>query len=129
MSLHVYALRFPALWWLGGAGLVGLVIYGSLATGGTPMPVTFSDKLQHFVAYCVLGVYFGGILRRRAFLAALFLLMTMSVILEFLQGAGGQRVFDPYDMVFNAVGLAVGLQLCRMGLRGWCQAAERWVLA
>lgn len=129
MATHFYALRFPALWWFGGFVFVGLVIYGSLATGGPPMPVTYFDKLQHLVAYCFLGVYFGGMVRKRAYLVVLILLLLMSIVLEFLQGAGGHRMFDPYDMAFNALGLAAGLQLHRLGLRGWCRSAERWVLA
>ena len=93
------------------------------------MPVVMMDKVQHLGAYCVLGVYFGGIVKRRALWGVLFLLMMMGVGLEFLQAAGGHREFDPYDMVFNGLGLAIGKKLCRVGLRGWCRTAERWVLA
>ncbi len=129
VSDTTYSLRLTALWWIGGACLVALVIYGSLATGGPVLPVTFSDKLQHLVSYGVLGVYFGGVVKHRAFLSVLLMLLAMSVGLEFLQEAGGQRQFDLVDMVFNAVGLALGGVLCRFGLGGWCRVVERWVLA
>ncbi len=129
MSPHVYLLRYPGLWWFGGASLVALVIYGSLATGGVPVPVTLYDKAQHLIAYSVLGAYFGGIVKNRALWLVLFLLLLMSIVLEFLQGAGGVRTFEVYDMVFNGAGLALGWVLCRLGLAGWCLTAERLVLA
>ncbi len=93
------------------------------------MPVTLSDKLQHLGSYAVLAAYFGGIVRARAFAVTLFLLLAMSIALEFLQGAGGHRTFDVVDMVFNALGIAVGWALVRYKLSGWCRVIERWVLA
>ena len=129
MSDTTYSLRLAALWWFGGVCLVALVLYGSLATGGPVVQITISDKLLHLTSYGVLGVYFGGIVKYRAFLTILLLLFAMSVGLEFVQGAGGQRQFDPVDKVFNGAGLALAWAACRIGFGGWCRVIERWVLA
>ena len=77
----------------------------------------------------MLGFYFGGIVKRRAFCTILLLLFAMSIALEFFQGAGGLRHFDLIDMVFNGTGLVLGAALCLVGFGGWCRVIERWVLA
>ena len=67
------------------------------------------DKLGHFAAYgllmflfCMAYVSTGT----RATCATGFILM--GIALEFLQGMTGYRTFDVFDMIANAVGVALG---------------------
>lgn len=122
-----YALRFTAGWISAGLLLVALIIYLSLAPGGPPMPVRNIDKLMHLSAYTVLMVWFGGIFKRRAQWFIVFALFGLGVALEYAQGMGGQRVFDPADMAMNGVGVLLGKKLCRFGLEGWCLRVEALV--
>ena len=125
MPPYVNTLRFAVFWWLVGSGLVALVIYGSLATGAPTMGITVSDKILHLGAYGILGTYFSGLVTNRALWVVLVLFMLMSIALEFLQGAGGQREFEVYDMVFNGLGLMLALVASKLGMRYWCQSIER----
>ncbi|MEM7082686.1 MAG: VanZ family protein [Pseudomonadota bacterium] len=124
-SPDFYALRLAPMWWVGGALLIAVVVYLSLAPGGPPVPVTLSDKLQHLLAYATLAIYFGGLVKRRAYWVVVLGLFGLSVLLECLQGWSGERTFDVVDMVFNGLGLAVGKRLSRVGLNGWCRWLER----
>jgi hypothetical protein len=109
--------RLPLLWWALGWGLIGLVAYLSLVSM-PPVNMEFdsSDKVGHLLAYGALMGWFGQLyvtLRRQAIMAAGF--CAMGVMLEFLQGWGGSRMFDPADMLANTAGVALGWWLTR----GW----------
>jgi VanZ family protein len=78
-----------------------------------PKPPTIDvdqgDKLSHFAAYGLLMFVFCQIYdqrRTRLVYAAGFI--GMGVALEFLQGMTGYRTFDVFDMLANAVGVALG---------------------
>jgi len=88
------------------------------------MPISLSDKIQHLLAYTTLGVWFGGVFKRRALWVVLLMLLLMGVALEFLQGTTGYRSFDLADMLMNGLGLALSKVLCRVGLGGWCRHVE-----
>lgn len=118
-------LRYSAFWWLIGVGLVSLVVYASLATGGPVMTITLWDKLQHMGAYCVLGVYFSGLVTPRWHRWVVLALFLMGAVLEWLQLQGGVRVFSWADVLGNAVGLAVAVLLAWLGLRHWSEHIER----
>ncbi|CAG0973703.1 hypothetical protein ANRL3_01667 [Anaerolineae bacterium] len=88
--------------------MVGIVIWLSL-TPLPPQPPGFLnwDKGQHVAAYACLmywyGMGFGRHWRWPVFLVGL------GVGLEFLQGYGGFRSFDPFDMIANTIGVGFGL--------------------
>jgi len=75
-----------------------------------PKPPTIDvaqgDKLGHFAAYGLLMFLFCQIYVRRLAFALAFI--AMGVGLEFLQGMTGYRTFDVFDMLANAVGVALG---------------------
>ena len=78
-----------------------------------PKPPTIDvdqgDKLGHFAAYGLLMFLFCQIYaqgKTRAIYALGF--VAMGVALEFLQGMTGYRTFDVFDMLANAVGVALG---------------------
>ena len=76
----------------------------------TPSPprvdFTASDKVGHLLAYGALMFWFAQLYRTRIFYALGF--VAMGVGLEFLQGMGGHREADVFDMVANTLGVAAG---------------------
>jgi VanZ family protein len=83
-----------------------------------PQPLTFdfSDKLEHASAYCLLMLWFCQIYVGRARLHLLVALVTMGVIIEYLQRMTGYRYFEFVDMLANAGGVLVGWGLARTAL-------------
>jgi VanZ family protein len=97
--------------WLGLGWLwVLAIIYLSLMPN-PPEPVRFwgADKLEHALAYGLLMLWFCQIYRRgRARLLLAFMLVTMGIVLEFVQRETGLRFFEYVDMLANAAGVIVG---------------------
>jgi len=108
-------LKLKPLWLIIGYIMVVFVIYSSLDTAPIVL-MTFdnSDKLLHITAYFGLMGWFLQIYHSKKMhfiLACLFI--AMGVSLEFLQGMGGVREFDIYDMLANASGVFIGLLLVK----------------
>ena len=90
------------------------------------MEFSSADKLEHLLAYGALMGWFGQLyvtLRRQAVLAVGF--CAMGILLEFLQGWGGHRMFDTGDMLANSVGVALGWWLTRGWFAGWLLRLDR----
>ncbi len=95
--------------------MVAIVIWFSLIPQ-PPHPPSFLgwDKSQHFIAYACLMYWFGmGFARRWRWVG---FLIGLGIGLEFLQGWGGVRTFDLYDMLANTLGVLIGLCLLRSPL-------------
>ncbi len=124
-------LRLRPLWQAIGWAMLGTVIWFSLASH-PPDAIFFphADKVKHLLAYAVLMGWFGQIYTRtttqRSWLLGLILL---GVALEFLQGWGGVRFFDPADMLANSLGVLLGYWLTRGRLAGALLHIERRLIA
>ena len=123
-SLHHY------YWWTtAGYAVIGLVAYLSL----TPTPpklieAPFIDKLEHLIAYSILMGWFAQIYvtrNRQIILAILFCLL--GIMLEILQGVGGQRFFEYGDMMANALGVLLGWWLSNGVCRGWLARVDHFL--
>jgi hypothetical protein len=92
--------------------MVAIVVWLSLIPH-PPQPPSFLgwDKAQHFLAYGSLMSWYGMSFARH-WRWPLFLIL-LGVVLEFLQGLGGVRSLDPFDMVANTIGVGIGLALVR----------------
>ncbi|MCK4864781.1 MAG: VanZ family protein [Gammaproteobacteria bacterium] len=67
----------------------------------------YIDKVGHFFAYFILMAWFAQLYRSpRARLFFVLFFISMGVILEILQGLGGVRFFEYYDMLANTFGVA-----------------------
>ena len=92
--------------------MVGIVVWLSL-TPKPPQPPGFLDwdKGLHLTAYACL-MYWYGMSFDRHWRWPVFL-VGLGIGLEFLQGYGGFRSFDIFDMVANAMGVGVGLMVLK----------------
>jgi len=92
-----------------GWGWAAAIIWLSLTPAPPKVDFEHSDKLGHFLAYGALMFWFCLLYRTRharLLHAALFVLM--GVGLEFIQGWLGYRTYDPFDMLANTIGVALG---------------------
>jgi len=104
------ALNFPVLWQIGGWMLVALVCWLSLTPAPQHPPDFLGwDKAQHFLAYAVLMFWFAQSFPRHWRWP--LLLVLLGVGLEVLQGLGGVRQYDPFDMLANGLGVLLGWAL------------------
>jgi len=123
-------LKHRGAWLAGGWLLVGLVVYLSL-TPHPPEPMSFAnaDKLEHGFAYASLALWFCQIYlqaRQRAVVVAV--LVALGIVIEFLQGLTGYRMFEVADMAANSFGVLLGLLLVRTPLGRlfvWIETASR----
>ena len=102
-------LRYFKLWLSVGWVMVFLLCYFSLISNPPEFDIEFEyfDKVRHFFAYFILMAWFSQLYqtsRLRLFYVLFFIFM--GVILEILQGLGGVRYFEYYDMVANSLGVA-----------------------
>jgi VanZ family protein len=93
---------------VGGWLLVALVVYLSLTSTPPlfPLPFHWNDKLEHALAYGTLMGWFMQIYPssvEKRYLAAV--LIGMGLLMEVLQGFGGTRLFDYWDMAANTLGV------------------------
>lgn len=103
--------RFPlhrawlAIGWLG----VAVVAFMSLVPHPPELEVEQGDKIQHFLAYGSLMLWFAqvrvALTDRRITAAAL---VAMGIALEVAQGLTGYRTFSYADMAANTTGVVLG---------------------
>jgi VanZ family protein len=94
-----------AIGWLG----VVLLFYLCLTPQPPEIPMEQGDKLGHALAYVVLTYWWVTLFPetgRRVLIAAI--LLAVGIGIEFLQRWTGYRTFDYYDMLADAVGIAIG---------------------
>lgn len=104
---------WQAIGWFG----IVLLLYLSLTPRPPEIPMDNGDKFGHGLAYAVLYYWWAQICigcRRRIGLAAG--LTALGIVIEYLQGWSGWRTFDPYDMLADAAGVALG----------WLLASRSW---
>ena len=101
-------LRYFNLWLSMGWLMVALLCYFSLISNPPEFDIGFKyfDKVRHFVAYFILMFWFAQLYqtnKSRWFYAVFF--VVMGIALEVLQGLGGVRYFEYYDMLANTLGI------------------------
>lgn len=99
------------IWMLCGWLLVISVIYLSLTPTPPQTMAGFSDKIGHFLAYALLMAWWHQIDHNACRLALLFVLM--GLLMEILQGIGGIRHADIFDMTANTLGVGSGWFMAR----------------
>ncbi len=108
--------RLRGLWTLAGWSLVATVVILSLLPLPTPEPSMIeTDKLQHFLAYAALMLWFAQIYSKKYWRYIGLLFFALGVGLEFLQGTLGYRVFSFGDILANTAGVLGGLGMAHAG--------------
>ena len=112
-------LRYFNFWLSIGWLMVVFLCYFSLTAHPPEFDIDFEyfDKVRHFIAYFVLMFWFAQLYKNnknRMGFGIFFILM--GVVLEILQGLGGVRYFEYYDMLANTVGVAIA----------WVITKKRW---
>lgn len=102
-------LRYFSLWLSIGWLMVFSLCYFSLVSDPPKFDVDFKhfDKVRHFIAYFVLMFWFAQLYKSKMnrYGYAIFFIL-MGAILEVMQGLGGVRYFEYYDMLANTAGVA-----------------------
>ena len=105
MSPSLLRRCWQAVGWFG----IGLLIYLSLTPQPPEIPVEQGDKIGHSLAYATLMLWWAQLLPnapQRRWLAAA--LIGLGIALEYVQGWTGWRTFDYFDMLADAIGVALG---------------------
>jgi len=130
MSDTETGLHLRTVWLLIGWGLIVFSIVVSLNNHGlSVISGNVNDKLIHMTGYAGLMLWFSQLYHaaKPRFVTAV-LLIVMGIVLEFLQGLGGTRVFEVADMIANAAGVAAGGLLALTGLDRILSWFERRVI-
>lgn len=103
-------LRYFNIWLSFGWAMVIALCYFSLISNPPEFNIGFKyfDKVRHFLAYFILMFWFSQLYhtnKTRLFYVMFFI--AMGAVLEVLQGLGGVRYFEYYDMLANSLGVAV----------------------
>jgi VanZ family protein len=109
MRVAVLKKRLRPICLIAGWGWAAAIVWLSLTPSPPKLDFEQGDKLGHFVSYGALMFLFCMVYRNRnarLLHAAVFVLM--GVALEFIQGWLGYRTYDPFDMLANTVGVALG---------------------
>lgn len=114
---HAFDMRLRRFWVLGGWGLIVTVIMLSLLPVPSPkISFTLLDKVEHALAYATLTLWFAQIYPRYTWARIGLKLLTLGVILEFLQGMTAYRNFSFWDIGANTLGILIGWSLSIAGL-------------
>jgi VanZ family protein len=120
-EVQAFDMRLRRFWALGGWGLIVTVIMLSLL----PVPslkLSFIlidlDKVEHALTYATLTLWFAQIYPRCTWAGIGLKLLTLGVILEFLQGMTTYRNFSFWDMGANTLGILIGWSLSIAELSG-----------
>lgn len=109
---------------LGCAALFYMCLVPSPPTVGFP----YIDKIEHFVAYLVLGTWFAGILAPR-YGRVFFGLLAFGIFIEIVQAVSGWRDGEIGDVVADGLGVAAGIGLAYLGAMDWLGYIDRRVAA
>lgn len=90
--------------------------------------VAHADKIEHFIAYLLLGTWFAGILPTR-WLSVFIGLAALGGAIELVQIASGYRDGEWGDFLADCLGAAAGIGLARLGAMNWLRYIDARVTA
>lgn len=99
--------RLRQAWQAAGWLLVVLVVYLSLAPR-LPDALDAGDKAGHLLAYGTLMLWFAQLHAGPRRIAVAIGLVLFGVVMEYIQGWSGFRIWDVGDIVANSAGVALG---------------------
>lgn len=121
-------LHYRSLWISIGYLMVVTVVYLSLTSSPIKLTLSLSyeDKIFHTLAYFILMAWFSQIYHDWQQRIILIIgLVTMGVMLEYVQSMNPNRFYEFADMVANTVGVILGFILTRGQYRFLLMRFER----
>lgn len=108
--------------------MVGTMCYLSLTSNPPDFNIKFQyiDKVGHFISYFILMGWFAQLYK--TFSARTFyvlFLISLGVVLEILQGLGGVRFFEYFDMLANTLGVMFAWLITRQRFNNMFFELER----
>lgn len=103
-------LRRPRFWlgaWL--VAVLGLTIVCLIPLQGLPPMPDNSDKVEHLLGYFVLAAAAVQLFARASLPWVATGLVLLGIGIEIAQGQTAYRSADPYDALFNALGVLLGM--------------------
>ncbi len=103
-------LRWPRFWlgaWL--VAVLGLIVVCLVPLQGLPPMPDNSDKVEHLLGYFVLAASAVQLFKRASLPWVAAGLVLLGIGIEIAQGQTVYRSADPYDALFNALGVALGM--------------------
>ena len=91
--------------------------------------LSHTDKWAHGITFLFLALWFAGQYRPAAYWRIAVGLVAFGALIEIMQRTVGYRTAEWLDMGADVAGIAAGLSLALLGLGGWCQRVEAWVIA
>lgn len=118
-------LRYSSSWLgIGVLMLLTVVALMLLPLGAQKVAPVYSDWFAHALVFCILMIWFSGILQRGYRWAIFAGLLLFGALLELLQSFIDWRSGEFLDFVFNAIGLLIGWALVAAGMANWAQRLE-----
>jgi len=110
VSTGLKPLRWPRLWvGLWSLALVALVVICLVPLDGLPPLPENSDKVEHLLGYFILSAAAVQLYRGRLLWQAAAALVVLGIAIEFAQGMTAYRSADPFDALFNSLGVVLGM--------------------
>lgn len=127
MSSHLLpTLRYPRAWLFAGAVIALVVTLVSLLPAEHVPQMGVSDKIEHAVAYLLLGFWFASVTSRQDYVFLLLALAALGGGIEIAQGLMRLgRQADLRDFVADVLGSGAGILLAMTPLGRWPVALER----
>jgi len=107
-----------------GLAAVLVILLLALAPLGGPPLFSGVDKVEHFVGFLGLTVWFLGVVDERSAPTVALLLASYGVLIEVLQSFTPYRSADLFDVLSDVAGIGAGWLLASAGLRHWCRRLE-----
>lgn len=90
------------------------IVYLSLRAPSESFQIRWNDKLGHILAYTVLTVNIGLLMKKSNWLYAAVAAFTLSAILEYAQGFVPGRTVEWADLLANALGVLLGWTILKV---------------
>ncbi len=118
-------LRYPRAWFcLGLLIAAGITVFSLIPAQNLPS-IGVSDKLEHALAYLLLGFWFASVIARWDYLYLMLALLALGGAIEIAQGLMGLgRQADWHDLLADACGIFVGVGLAATPLGHWANYIE-----
>lgn len=103
-------LRWPRLWLVAWSlAVLALVVVCLVPLDGLPPLPDNSDKVEHLLGYFAMAASAVQLFRGRALWRVAIGLVALGIGIEFAQGMTAYRSADPYDALFNTIGVVLGM--------------------